>query len=82
MSKKSEGNLTNCDALRRELHDGLCQSITSSLFFAQNLRMRLQKSEPLDESVLNLADKVVEAATNATVDLRAILNKLASEHET
>lgn len=81
MSKQSGGNLTNCDALHRELHDGLCQSITCSLFYAQNLRSRLQKSESLDESVLNLADKAVEAATNAATDLRAILKKLASEQK-
>lgn len=69
----------SAEELYRELHDGLCQSITASLFFAQNLRSRLQKADHIDEAMLPLADKVVNAATNATTDMRALLKKLADD---
>ncbi len=67
--------------LRKELHDGLCQNLTASLFFAENLRSQLRKSGTQDEALLRLADKVVEAAAQATIQMREILRKLGNEGE-
>ncbi len=69
-------------ALRQQLHDGLCQNLTASLFFAETLRMRLQKSGQHDDSLLNLADRVVEANSQAATEMRAVLSKLAKDQST
>ncbi len=67
------------EIIRRDLHDGLCQNLTASLFFAENLRARLRKDGPKDVLLLNLADKVVEAASAAASEMRTILERLGNE---
>lgn len=71
----------SAEQLYRELHDGLCQNITASLFFAQNLRSRLLKDEHSDEVLLTLADSAVNAATRAVADMRVLLKRLANDQK-
>jgi signal transduction histidine kinase len=81
ISNESAGPRLSAEQLYRELHDGLCQNITASLFFAQNLRSRLRKDERSDEVLLTLADSAVNAATSAVADMRVLLEKLGNDRK-
>lgn len=79
-SKRQAAAECDPEMIRRDLHDGLCQNLTASLFFAESLRARLRKDGPKDAHLLNLADKVVEAASAAASEMRAVLERLGNEN--
>jgi len=63
-------------SLARELHDGICQELSSILFLAKCVEQRLEKSEPeADGELFRLTEKIAEAATRSIEKAQELVHR-------
>ncbi len=64
-------------ALARELHDGICQEMSSILFLTKCVEQRLEKSPPDDGELLRLTGKITDAATRSIEKAQELIRRYA-----